>query len=50
VVGKKSLAAGGVEVSHRKTPGEKQTMGVDAAVDHVVRHVRAELERLAKAT
>ncbi len=47
VVGKKSLAAGGVEVSERQTPGRKETLSPDAAVDLVVRRVREELARLA---
>jgi prolyl-tRNA synthetase len=48
VVGKKSLAAGGVEVSHRRTPGEKQLMPAAAAVQHVIQQVRAELAKLAE--
>jgi len=47
VVGKKSLAAGGVEVSERHSPGQKQVLPPDAAVEHVVRRVREDLARLA---
>ncbi|MBP7747158.1 MAG: proline--tRNA ligase [Phycisphaerae bacterium] len=46
VVGKKSLAAGGVEVSTRGVEG-KTVMAPAAAVEHVVARVRAELARLA---
>jgi prolyl-tRNA synthetase len=47
VVGKKSLAAGGVEVSERRSPGQKQTLPPDAAVAAVAQRVREELARLA---
>ncbi len=40
VVGKKSLAAGGVEVSDRRTPEVKQLLSPDAAVQHVTQRVR----------
>ncbi len=49
VVGKKSLTAGGVEVTQRCKPAEKTLMPADQAVAHAVQYVRAELERLAKA-
>ncbi|MEW6252583.1 MAG: proline--tRNA ligase [Planctomycetota bacterium] len=49
VVGKKSLAAGGVEVSERRLPGEKQLLAPDAAVEHVVNRVRDEIARLEQA-
>ena len=48
VVGKKSLKAGGVEVSQRRSPDEKQTMAPDAAVELVRQRVREELARLAQ--
>ena len=47
VVGKKSLAAGGVEVTERGTPG-KPIMSAAAAVEHVTKRVREELEKLAR--
>lgn len=47
VVGKKSLQAGGVEVSERRAPREKQTLPPDQAVAHVQQRVREELDRLA---
>jgi prolyl-tRNA synthetase len=49
VVGKKSLAAGGVEVTERRKPAEKTLMPADQAVAHAVQYVRAERERLAPA-
>ncbi len=48
VVGKKSLAAGGVEVSDRRTPADKQLLPPAAAGEHVAQRVRAELARLAQ--
>jgi prolyl-tRNA synthetase len=48
VVGKKSLAAGGVEVSHRRRPGEKQLMPAGAAVDYVISQIREERARLSE--
>ena len=49
VVGKKSLTAGGVEVTDRRTPADKQLKPVAAAIAHVTQHVRAELAKLAAA-
>ena len=46
VVGKKSLAAGGVEISARAAPKEKRAMAPAEAVTHVIERVRAELARL----
>jgi prolyl-tRNA synthetase len=48
VVGKKSLAAGGVEVTERGKEG-KPILAPAAAVAHVTGRVREELERLAQA-
>lgn len=48
VVGKKSLAAGGVEVTVRGLP-DKRTLSPADAVTFATRHVRAELDRLAAA-
>ncbi len=48
VVGKKSLAAGGVEVSHRRDQA-KQTFSVDEAVQRAVAMVRGELGQLISA-
>jgi prolyl-tRNA synthetase len=49
VVGKKSLAAGGVEVSDRRTPRDKRLMPPAAAVEHVTQRVQDELARLLRA-
>ena len=49
VVGKKSLAAGGVELSERRTPGQKQVLQPGAAVAAVVERVRAERAALLEA-
>ncbi len=46
VVGKKSLQAGGVEVSTRQRPDEKQIMPPAAAATHVRQFVGSELARL----
>jgi prolyl-tRNA synthetase len=43
VVGKKSLAAGGVEVSDRRTPDVKRLLSPAAAVQHVIERVWKEL-------
>lgn len=48
VVGKKSLAAGGVEVTVRGQP-DKRTLSPADAIAFATRHVRDELERLAAA-
>ncbi len=48
VVGKKSLASGGVEVTERSTPSAKELMPPAAAVEHVTKRVREELARLAQ--
>ncbi len=48
VVGKKSLAAGGVEVSDRRTPEVKQLLPPAAAVQHVIERMRGELIRLTR--
>jgi prolyl-tRNA synthetase len=48
VVGKKSLAAGGVEVTQRQTPSERQLMPAAAAVEYVSKRVRVELARLSR--
>jgi prolyl-tRNA synthetase len=47
VVGKKSLAAGGVEVSDRQTPEVKQLLPTAAAVQQVIERVRSNLAALA---
>jgi prolyl-tRNA synthetase len=49
VVGKKSLAAGGVEVTYRRTPDQKELMSPAEALEHVTKRVRDELARLARA-
>jgi len=48
IVGKKSLADGAVEVSHRRDD-TKQRMTPDAAVEHVCGRIREELAALGKA-
>jgi len=47
VVGKKSLAAGGVELSERRQPEARQVLSPDEAVHHATQRVRHELTRLA---
>ncbi len=49
VVGRKSLAAGGVEVTERGKP-DKPILPPTTAVEHVTKRVREELARLARAT
>ena len=49
VIGKKSLAAGGVEFQLRSRP-EKTVLSPDQAVSRAIDHVRAELARLSAAT
>ncbi len=49
VIGKKSLAAGGVEFQLRSRP-EKTVLSPDQAVSRAIDHVRAELARLSSAT
>ena len=49
VVGKKSLAAGGVEVSERRTPAQKELLPLAKAVEYVLRRVREELSQQVRA-
>jgi prolyl-tRNA synthetase len=48
VVGKKSLASGGVEVTERRTPNAKELMSPAAAVERVTKRVGEELVKLAR--